>query len=197
MNFLSIIWSWFCGLFHVVAGTHPPTPELIDKHMASLPPPEAPLDEDVLPVEEKVPDDLEFKFLTPKSDRLTKDYTATDFACVDGTRVPAKYYHNMTKLAVNIQRLADALGKPVIVVDGFRTAEYNRHIGGNPKSQHLVCLGAEVKVRGMSRARLAAKIKELIKEGVLEKGGVAIYPNGVHYDVRGKNLSWGGKRNKK
>lgn len=189
MNLFSAIWSRFRNLFSVVGSTHPPaTPvvmltEAVEEHHEEL--------------LEEAAEDLEFEFVPTNFDRLTKDYTASDFACADGTPVPGRLHKNLQKLAENIQRLAVALGKPVTIFEGYRTEEYNKHIGGHKNSLHLECLAAGLKVKGLSRERLAAKIKELIREGVLDKGGVAVYPGYVHYDIRGKNVSWTGKANKK
>jgi len=188
MNFLKYIWVWFRDLFVAVGEGQPPsTPTLVTRvseEAAAAGPPDEGDNEVEAPL-------VEVEYTLPK------EYSLEDFECVDGSPVPADYYDNVARLATNLQILALELGKPVEIYDGFRTAEFNKHIGGSKKSTHLTCLGADIKVKGMRRDRLAQKIRDLIQEGKMEKGGVGVYPDCVHYDVRGRNYTWSGNRTKK
>jgi hypothetical protein len=131
----------------------------------------------------------------PVLGRLTKSFMASEFSCNDEnkTPVPDIYTVNVKKLAANLQVLRDVLGKPIKVTSGYRTKEYNTKVGGVKNSQHLFAKAADIKVKGMSSKRLANKIKKLIDEGKMSKGGIGVYKTFVHYDIRGENRKWYGK----
>ena len=122
---------------------------------------------------------------------LTKNFNLQEFHCKDGTKVPEKYYQNVTKLAQNLQVLRDTLKVPIRVTgSGYRTATYNKKVGGAPHSQHLTTYGADINADGYTPKQLAAKIEMLIKAGHMEEGGIGIYNNFVHYDRRGTKARW-------
>lgn len=123
---------------------------------------------------------------------LTKNFTLEEFKCKDGTAVPAKLMPNVQVLANNLQVLRDELGVPVVVISGFRTAEYNRQCGGELKSQHLQAKASDLRVKDMTPTQLCNKIKELIAARKMKQGGVGLYDTFVHYDVRGTKARWGG-----
>lgn len=128
--------------------------------------------------------------------QLTKNFHIDEFACHDGTTVPAELYGNVLELAENLQALRDKIGKPIKIISGYRHLEYNKKIGGARKSQHMDAMAADIKVKGIGPAKMAVIIEEAIAEGVMKKGGVGRYPTFTHYDIRGKNARWGGTRKK-
>ena len=128
--------------------------------------------------------------------QLTENFMVEEFACKDGTAVPFELYDNVSELANNLQVLRDELGKPIKIMSGYRSPEYNIRIGGARKSQHMQAKAADIRVKGIGPARLADKIEQLIAEGKMKKGGVGRYPTFTHYDVRGRNARWNGTRKK-
>lgn len=123
---------------------------------------------------------------------LTKNFTIEEFACNDKKRtpVPAKYWGNVQKLAMNLQALRDELGEPVRVQSGYRTAAHNRAIGGAPKSQHLTARAGDIRVASKTPQQVAAIIERLIRAGKMLDGGIGIYDNFVHYDIRSEHARW-------
>lgn len=64
---------------------------------------------------------------------------------------------NACRLLVQINRLRDALGVPLLVTSGYRTPEHNAKIGGAPKSNHMQCLAVDISdPDGKLKSRLAA-----------------------------------------
>src|SRR5690606_28476100 len=57
--------------------------------------------------------------------------------------------------------LRDALGTPVLVNSGFRSAAVNKAVGGAATSQHRLGQAADIRVNGMTSAQLARRIAEL------------------------------------
>ena len=49
---------------------------------------------------------------------------------------------NVEKLAKNLQVLRDYIQKPITIISGYRTPEYNKKCGGVKRSQHLLAKAA-------------------------------------------------------
>lgn len=123
--------------------------------------------------------------------QLTKNFSLSEFDCHDGTPVPAKYIDNAKEVAENLQILRDTLKVPIrITGSGYRTQKHNKAVGGAPFSQHLTCSAADINADGYSPKLLASKIEALIKAGHMKQGGLGIYKNFVHYDIRGTKARW-------
>ena len=62
--------------------------------------------------------------------QLTKHFHSREFDCRDGTQVPERDYHGLTYLCrTYLEPLRKKYG-PVHINSGYRTAAYNRKIGG-------------------------------------------------------------------
>ena len=131
--------------------------------------------------------------------KLTKNFSLEEFSCNDKnkTPVPKKYFKNVSELADNLQILRVELGKPIKVISGYRTLAHNTKVGGVKTSQHMKAKAGDLKVKGLSPRKVADKIKKLIEEGKMKKGGVGLYKTFVHYDTRGVNRRWYGSGVKK
>ena len=122
--------------------------------------------------------------------QLTKNFKLEEFTCHDGTPVPAEYLPNVQELANNLQVLRDLLGKPVVVLSGYRTPDYNGSHGGALHSQHMLAKASDIQVKGMTPKQLHDRIEALIAAGKMKQGGLGLYPAFVHYDVRGTAARW-------
>lgn len=117
--------------------------------------------------------------------QLTKNFNGQEFDCKDGTKVPDEFLPNVQEVANNLQILRDYLKVPVRVTGiGYRTKSHNKKVGGAKFSQHLTASGADISADGYTPKELAKEIEKLIKEGKMKQGGIGIYPNFVHYDIR-------------
>jgi uncharacterized protein YcbK (DUF882 family) len=127
---------------------------------------------------------------------ITENFSLREFRCKDGADVPPELVENVTLLCKNLQVLRQHIGKPIKIVSGYRTEEYNKKCGGSKRSQHVLAKAADLRVRGMSADELYSVIIELIASSKMMPGGVGKYPsprNFVHYDVRGHNARWKAK----
>ena len=123
--------------------------------------------------------------------KLTENFSRQEFDCKDGTIVPNEFLPNVQELAENLQVLRDYLGVPVrITGSGYRTPKHNKKVGGAKNSQHLTASGGDINADGFTPKQLAKEIEKLIKEGKMKEGGIGIYPNFVHYDIRGTKARW-------
>ena len=119
--------------------------------------------------------------------QLEKNFNIDEFKCKDGTGVPSEYLDNIRLLAKNLQILRDFIQKPIIVISGYRSPEYNKKIDGAKKSQHMLAKAADIIVKGMSPTEVKDIITSLIKKGDMHSGGIGLYQTFTHYDVRGQN----------
>jgi uncharacterized protein YcbK (DUF882 family) len=125
--------------------------------------------------------------------QLTKNFKLSEFTCRDGAEVPEEFLDNVQALAENLQILRDFLNRPIRIISGYRSPEYNAKVKGVKKSQHLVAKAADIVVRGIKPKAIHTFVLRLMKEGKMSKGGVGLYRTFVHYDIRGRNARWYGK----
>lgn len=121
---------------------------------------------------------------------LTPNFTLKEFQTHDGEQVPESLHDNLRRLCRNLEVLRAHLGKPIIIVSGWRSPAYNTKIGGAPKSQHMTALAADIRVGGITEEALLAAVEHLIAAGKMEQGGVGIYADWLHVDVRGRRSRW-------
>jgi uncharacterized protein YcbK (DUF882 family) len=129
--------------------------------------------------------------------KISRNFDLSEFACNDGTDVPAEYLPNVISLAKNLQVLRDALKKPVTINSGYRSPAYNAKIAGAAsKSQHLLAKAADIRVSGLLAIEVYNVILRLIEQGKMHNGGVGLYDTFVHYDVRPTSARWDFRKKK-
>tara|TARA_R110000787_G_scaffold140511_1_gene254059 strand:+ start:443 stop:823 length:381 start_codon:yes stop_codon:yes gene_type:complete len=121
---------------------------------------------------------------------MTKNFSKEEFDCNDGSEMPINIYHNMVKVANQLQALRDYIGKPIQVNSAYRSEEYNASIGGVKNSQHIMGRAADIVIKGMTPIEVSKVIEELIDKGNILQGGIGIYSSFVHYDIRGNKARW-------
>jgi uncharacterized protein YcbK (DUF882 family) len=122
--------------------------------------------------------------------QLTQNFSLQEFACKDGTQVPAELLPNVQKLAAQLQILRDYLGESIHINSGYRSPEHNKKVGGKKASQHLLAKAADITVKSKTPKQLAAIIEKLISDGKLKFGGMGVYPGFVHVDIRNGKARW-------
>jgi len=121
---------------------------------------------------------------------LTEDFSLIEFICTDGTLIPLKYMRNVRELVKNLQVLRDFVNVRIYVNSGYRTKEYNKKIGGSKKSQHLCAKAADIRTETIRPKCMHNIIEGLIRMGKMKQGGLGLYDNFVHYDIRGTKARW-------
>ena len=123
--------------------------------------------------------------------KLTKNFSRQEFDCKDGTIVPTEYLLNVKELAENLQALRDYLEVAVMVTgSGYRSPKHNAKVKGAKFSQHLTASAADINAAGYEPKQLAEVIELLILKGKMKQGGIGVYSNFVHYDIRGTKARW-------
>jgi uncharacterized protein YcbK (DUF882 family) len=122
--------------------------------------------------------------------KITTNFSLEEFKCKDGSDIPNDVLPNIIELAKNLQVLRDAIGKSITINSGYRSPKYNAKIGGVKNSQHVKGKASDLRVSGMTPKELALVIEGLIESGKMKQGGIGIYPNFTHYDIRGVKARW-------
>ena len=126
---------------------------------------------------------------------MTKNFSKEEFDCKCNCGVcemPINIYHNIVKVANQLQILRNYIGKPITVNSAYRSQEYNASIGGAKNSQHIMGRAADIVVKGMSPLAVHTTIELLIEKGDMLQGGLGLYDSFVHYDIRGTKARWDG-----
>ena len=121
---------------------------------------------------------------------MTKNFSKEEFDCNDGSEMPINIYHNMVKVANQLQTLRNFLNKPIHINSAYRSEEYNASIGGVSNSQHIMGRAADIVVKGMTPIEVSEVIEGWIKKGDMLQGAIGIYSSFVHYDIRGTKARW-------
>lgn len=116
---------------------------------------------------------------------LDKNFKVKEFKCKDGSD---KVLISSALVAL-LQRLRDHYKKPITINSAYRTATYNKKVGGAKDSQHLYGTAADITIKGVTPREIAELLE---KWGA---GGIGLYDYGkgagfVHVDVRDKKSRW-------
>lgn len=117
---------------------------------------------------------------------LTKNFTRSEFDCPCGCSTQMVD----PELAEKLQRIRDALGKPIKITSGYRCLKRNQAVGGGTNSRHRYGMAADWRLKDRSVNPVALGI---IAQAV-GFGGVGIYWYGgnafCHADTRGTKATW-------
>lgn len=118
--------------------------------------------------------------------KLAPNFKVKEFACKDNADV----VFVAPELVDVLQNIRDHFDKPVNIDSGFRTDSYNKRkdVGGATYSQHLYGTAADIRITGVAPKDVAAYAESLLSG----TGGIGIYSNFVHVDVRRNKSRWNG-----
>ena len=118
------------------------------------------------------------------SKKLSSNFTVKEFACKNGedTILVAP------RLVMVLQSIRSHFGKAVTITSAYRTPEYNKKVGGADQSQHCYGTAADIKVAGVTPAKVAAYARSIMPDW----GGVGTYSGFTHVDVRETKSDWKG-----
>lgn len=115
--------------------------------------------------------------------KLSTNFRVKEFACADGSDP----VFVDSELVAILQKIRTHFGASVTITSAYRTPTHNKKIGGTTYSQHLYGKAADIKVSGVSPAKVAT-----YAETLLSSGGVGRYDTFTHIDVRGTKARWNG-----
>jgi peptidoglycan hydrolase-like protein with peptidoglycan-binding domain len=94
-----------------------------------------------------------------------------------------------SNLVIYLQKIRDHFGKPVSITSGYRTAAYNKRIGGKPASMHVKGQAADIQIFGVSPV-LVGLYAESIGAGGIGLYSYGTYTGFVHVDSRANKYRW-------
>lgn len=116
--------------------------------------------------------------------QLSTNFKVNEMACKDGSDV----IFVSPELVDILQKIRDHFKSPVTITSGYRTPTYNKKVGGATYSQHTYGTAADIKVKGIKPKAVAQFVETLMPN----KGGIGIYSNFTHVDVREEKSRWNG-----
>ena len=115
---------------------------------------------------------------------LSANFKVSEFACKDGSDT---VFISLGLVSV-LQQIRDHFAKPVIINSAYRNDSYNKKVGGADYSQHKYGTAADIHINGVSPATIAAYVETIMPNS----GGIGIYRDFVHVDVRAARARWNG-----
>jgi len=115
---------------------------------------------------------------------LAPNFQVKEFACKDNSD-PIFISLELVNI---LQQIRSHFGKAVRINSAYRTPTYNKKVEGATYSQHLYGKAADIRVTGVKPATVAAYVETLMPN----KGGIGIYKNFTHVDVREEKKRWNG-----
>lgn len=116
--------------------------------------------------------------------KLSANFKVSEFACKDGSDT----VFISPGLVTVLQKIRDHFAKPVIITSAYRNDIYNKKAGGAVYSQHKYGMAADIYISGISPATIADFVERIMPN----TGGIGIYNNFVHVDVRTDRARWNG-----
>jgi uncharacterized protein YcbK (DUF882 family) len=120
------------------------------------------------------------------SKKLSTNFAVKEFACNDGSDAIMV----APRLVMVLQTIRSHFAKAVTVHSAYRTPHYNAKVGGAAHSQHCYGTAADISIKGVTPAQVAAFAREIMPDW----GGVGIYSSQgfTHIDVREVKSDWNG-----
>ena len=115
---------------------------------------------------------------------LSANFQVKEFACKDRSDV----IFISPSLVEILQTVRTHFGKPVRIISGYRTVTHNKKEDGATYSQHLYGKAADIRITGVKPKDVAAYVETLMPNC----GGIGIYSNFTHVDVRATKSRWNG-----
>lgn len=112
--------------------------------------------------------------------RISRNFRVREFACKDGSdKVLIE-----DELVELLQKIRDHFAAPVIITSAYRTAAYNKKVGGAPYSKHMSGMAADIKVEGATPKQVAQYAERIGCKGIGQ------YSTFTHVDTRRVKSYW-------
>jgi uncharacterized protein YcbK (DUF882 family) len=120
----------------------------------------------------------------------SKYFKLSEFESKDGAKMPDSVKSNLNELAKNLDIIREHINEPIFVNSGYRSPEHNQNIGGAKNSYHMKGLASDIRTKNFTPIQLKYILEKLIVDGKIKQGGIGLYANFLHYDIRGVKARW-------
>lgn len=117
-----------------------------------------------------------------------KYFKRSEFACKCGKHCNGYPVEPDGQLVKLLDKIRAHFGVAVTINSGVRCKAHNATVGGASASQHMKGTAADISVKGVDPAKVAAYAETLLPG----TGGIGIYKTFVHVDVRKTKSRWNG-----
>ena len=107
------------------------------------------------------------------------------------TLPPMSIVHQIMPTLVIVDQLREHLKSPVTILSGYRSAAYNKAVGGSRGSMHMQFRALDIQAKQHTAENVWSILRRWRSEG-LWKGGLGKYATFVHIDDRSANADWNG-----
>lgn len=109
------------------------------------------------------------------------------------TDPPEELWDRMRGTAQILDELRGKLNRPIVMTSVYRSADYNRSIGGETNSLHMQFNAIDFAVLGspVGPTEWAKPLRDMRAASAFA-GGIGVYSTFVHLDTRGHNADWVG-----
>lgn len=114
--------------------------------------------------------------------KVAENFIVKEFACKDGS----DKILISTELIELLQKIRNHFGRPLTITSAYRTNSYNTRIGGVSESTHTKGIAADIVISGIKPILIAEYIEYIMPEC----GGIGLYADFVHTDVRANRSRW-------
>lgn len=119
------------------------------------------------------------------AEKVSEEFDSTDFDC-RCTRPECEWTTLDDRMVAGATKLA--LYFAILIIDsGFRCPAHNKEVGGKPDSQHLLGKAADIRSRFATPKEIKDKAETIAD---FENGGIGLYAQFVHCDVRNGKARW-------
>lgn len=108
--------------------------------------------------------------------KVSEHFEAKEFACKDGSVELLL----CTELLEALEKIRNHFKSPCTINSGYRTPSWNAKVGGAGNSYHCKGMAADIRVKNVTPKKIAEYASEIMEN----HGGVILYTNFVHVDVR-------------
>jgi hypothetical protein len=115
---------------------------------------------------------------------LSANFKVWEFAQKDGREDTILIDDRLVRV---LQIIRDSFNKPVRINSAYRTAAYNRQIGGATNSQHIQGTAADIAINGVAPLQICQAAERALTQVGVTVGGIGQYAGFTHVDVRAAN----------
>lgn len=127
-----------------------------------------------------------YSYMMDKDKNISPHFKVREFHSI---KDPCDMVKVDEKLVALLENIRNFTGKPVHINSGYRSPKYNKTIkNASPSSQHCAGKAADIVISGVS----PAKVAEIAECYLGSSGGIGIYKNFTHVDVRNGHSRWKG-----